>query len=72
MTTIRHSLPVKRHATLKIYDVLGKEAATLVDGVRDAGDWTVEWDSRGVPSGVYFYRLQAGDFIQTKRLTLLK
>jgi hypothetical protein len=72
MTVIRYSLPVRRHATLKVYDVLGKEAATLVDGIRDAGDWMVEWDSRGIPSGVYFYRLQAGDLIETKRLTLLR
>ena len=72
MTAIRYSLPDRRHTTLKVYDALGREAATLVDGIRDAGDWAVEWDSRGFPSGVYFYRLQAGDFIQTKRLTLLR
>jgi hypothetical protein len=71
-TAIRYSLPDRSHTTLKIYDALGREAGTLVDGIRDAGDWTVEWDSREVPSGVYFYRLQAGDHIQTRKLTLLR
>jgi hypothetical protein len=71
-TAIRYSLPDRSHTTLKIYDALGREAVTLVYGIHDAGDWTVEWDSREAPSGVYFYRLEAGNHIQTRRLTLLK
>ncbi len=62
--------------TLKIYDVLGKEIATLVDEYKSSGTYTVEFNSstetRGLVSGIYYYRLQVGDFTQTKKLILLR
>ncbi len=57
---------------LKIYDVLGQEVATLVNEVRPAGAYTVKWNGSSTPSGVYFYRLQAGTFTETKKLVLLR
>ena len=58
--------------TLKIYDVLGKEVATLVNEEKSAGTYEVEFNGSDLPSGVYFYRLQAGNFIDTKKFILLK
>jgi len=58
--------------TLKVFDVLGREVATLLTEEKSAGTYTVQWDASGVSSGVYFYRLKAGDFVQTKRMMVLK
>lgn len=72
VTTIRYQLPQASHLNLRIYNVLGQVIATLVDGVEQAGYKSVEWNAGNVPSGVFFYRLQAGNYIQTKKLILLK
>jgi hypothetical protein len=58
--------------TLKVYDVLGNEIATLVNEEKPAGIYEVEWNAIGLPSGVYFYRLQANSFIETKKMILMK
>jgi hypothetical protein len=58
--------------TLRIYDVLGKEVATLVNEVKEPGEYSVSWDAGKFPSGVYFYRLQTGNFSAMKKLILLK
>jgi hypothetical protein len=76
-TRIAYALPQGSRVTLKIYDVLGREVTTLVNEQQSAGFKSVEWNStnasgEGVPSGVYFYRIQAGSFSQTKKLLLLK
>ena len=74
-TTIKFTIPVGTgHAPslLKVFDVLGREVATLVNEVKEPGTYTVQWDGSGVASGVYFYRLDAGAFTQTKRLVLMK
>ncbi|MFZ1320434.1 MAG: T9SS type A sorting domain-containing protein [Ignavibacteria bacterium] len=55
-----------------MYDVLGNEVATLVNEKQSAGSYSVEFDGNGFASGVYFYRLSAGDFVETKRMILLK
>jgi hypothetical protein len=57
---------------LKIYDVLGNELATLINEEKSAGNYSIEFDASNIPSGVYFYTLQAGEFIQTKKMVLMK
>ncbi|PJC60247.1 MAG: hypothetical protein CO025_03815, partial [Ignavibacteria bacterium CG_4_9_14_0_2_um_filter_37_13] len=57
---------------LKVYDALGREVATLVNEQKEPGFYSVEWNASNIASGIYFYRIQAGDFIQTKRLILLR
>jgi hypothetical protein len=72
-TTIIQFTIVNRQLTIvKVYDVLGREVSTLVNEVKGPGTYTVQFDASNLASGVYFYRLQAGDFTQTKRLLLLK
>ena len=71
-TTIRYQLPSQRHVTLRVFDVLGRKVATLADCVEEAGEKSVRFDGSRLASGVYFYRLQAGSFAETKRLMLLR
>jgi hypothetical protein len=58
--------------SLKIYDILGRELATLAHEKKNAGNYTVQWNAGSYPSGVYFYRIQAGTFVQTRKMILLK
>jgi hypothetical protein len=58
--------------TLKVYDVLGNEIATLVNEELPAGEYEVEFDGSGLTTGIYFYQLKAGEFTQTKKMTYLK
>jgi hypothetical protein len=71
-TNFRFRISNLEFVTLKIFDVLGREVATLVNEVRPAGVYTVRWDASSLPSGVYLYRLRAGDFVNTKKLLLVK
>jgi photosystem II stability/assembly factor-like uncharacterized protein len=71
-TTIKYELPRASQVSLSVYDVLGREVSVLVNDRRDAGDYQVKLDGSNLASGVYFYRLQAGDFVATKRLVLLR
>ncbi len=71
-TVINYHLPLSSHVTLKIYDELGREVRTLVDEVKPMGSYTVKFDASSLPSGVYFCRLQAGSYSETKKLMLLK
>jgi hypothetical protein len=71
-TAISYSLEKAGDVKLKIYDVLGREVATLVNGKNEAGDHTVIWNARSVPSGVYFYKITAESYIQTKKMILMK
>jgi len=57
---------------LKVFDVLGREVATLVDEVKPAGTYTVNFDARHLSSGVYYYRLTAGSFTQTRKMILAR
>jgi hypothetical protein len=57
---------------LKIYDILGNQVTTLVDEYKPAGKYEVEFSAASLPSGVYFYRIQSGDFVQIKKMMLLK
>jgi len=71
-TLVSFSLPVASHATLYVYNVAGQKVATLADGNFSAGTHYTEWDATDFASGVYFYRLQAGEFSETKKMILLK
>ncbi|MCL5267086.1 MAG: T9SS type A sorting domain-containing protein [Bacteroidetes bacterium] len=71
-TAISYQLPAVSHVTLKVYDVLGREVATLVNEVKQGGSYEVKFDAGNLPSGVYFYRLTAGSFVQTKKLMLIR
>ena len=71
-TTIEYALPHAGYATLRIYNVLGEEVATLVEGEQAAGTFKTTWDASDLPSGVYFYRLTAGEYVQTRKMVLMK
>lgn len=71
-TTIEFALPQAGHVTLVIYNILGQKVATLIDGKISAGIHKVQWQPRDLPSGLYFYHIQAGEFQQTRKLTFLK
>ncbi len=73
VTTIKFSLPShQENVLLKIYDTLGREVANLLNGAKQAGTYSVKFDASNLPSGVYFYRLQAGGFSRTVKMILLK
>jgi hypothetical protein len=71
-TTIRYQLPVASEVKLEVYDVLGKKVATLVNERQSAGSYQFVWNASGLSSGTYFYRLQAGGFVETKKMILVK
>ena len=71
-TTIRYVLPVRSHVTISVYNTLGQKVATLVDEGEDAGNHEVRFDGTGLASGVYFYRIHAGDFLQARKLLLIR
>jgi hypothetical protein len=71
-TTIRYSLPGRAHVTLSVYNTLGQEVARLINGECTAGIHEVQFTASGLASGVYFYRIQAGAFVQTHKLLLMK
>jgi len=72
ITTIRFELPRTSYVRLMVYDMLGREVSMLVNEKRDAGVHEVRVDGSSLASGVYLYRLQAGDFLQTCKLLLLR
>jgi hypothetical protein len=71
-TTIRYSLPKSGMVSLKIYDILGKEVKTLLNENKEAGYHQITFDAGNLASGIYFYTLKAGNFVSTKKLTLMK
>jgi hypothetical protein len=71
-TTISFSTPRRSYVSLKIYDCLGKEVAVIVSGYLSAGFHSNKWNAAGIPSGIYFCRLQSGLYVDTKKLILLK
>ncbi len=72
ITEISFSLPAASHVKLEIYNIMGQKVATLVDGTIEAGEHTIQWDGSEAASGVYMYRLEAGEFVDTKKMILLK
>jgi hypothetical protein len=78
-TTIQYEIPEQSFVTIKVYDILGNEIATLINEEKPAGSYEVEFDSHSglsgiseLPSGIYFYKLQTGNYIQTKKMVYLK
>lgn len=71
-TVISYQLPVHSLVELKIFDLLGREIATLINEEKEPGEYTVEWNGKGLPSGMYLYRLKAGAFTETRKLVLQK
>jgi hypothetical protein len=71
-TTIEFALPHAGYVALRVYNVLGEEVATVIEGNHDPGTFKVTWDASGLPSGVYFYRLTAGEYVQTNKMVLMR
>ena len=72
ITTIKYQIPKLSFVTLKVYDILGNEIATLVNEEKTTGNYQIEFDASSLSSGIYFYRIQSGDFVQTRKMVLLR
>jgi photosystem II stability/assembly factor-like uncharacterized protein len=71
-SVIKYSIPKSSQVTLKIFNTLGEEIEALVNEEKAVGTYELNWNAANLPSGVYFYRLQAGDYVQTRKMILLK
>jgi photosystem II stability/assembly factor-like uncharacterized protein len=71
-TVIRYDLPGQHYVSLKVYNILGHEVASLAEGVQGPGQQSVRWDASGLPSGLYFYRLEFGGTVTTKKMVLMR
>ncbi len=71
-TTIRYGLPERSHVSLAVYNTLGQQVTVLQNGEQEAGYHDVKFDASSLPSGVYFYRLQAGSYVETRKLCLVR
>ncbi|KPJ65734.1 hypothetical protein AMJ44_09575 [candidate division WOR-1 bacterium DG_54_3] len=76
-TLIKYSLPKRAHVTVEIFNVLGQRVRSLVDREQSVGPYVIEWDGRSdngheLATGVYFYRVEAGDHVEVKKMLLLK
>ncbi|MBU2447561.1 MAG: T9SS type A sorting domain-containing protein, partial [Bacteroidetes bacterium] len=70
--TIEYDLPISIFVKLSVFDILGREIAILVNENRSVGKYSVTFDTSNLPAGIYFYRMQAGEFQETRKLVLLK
>ena len=70
-TIITYSVPQSSQILIKVYDLIGNEIATLVNGEKPTGEYEVEFNGSGLPSGIYYYQLKAGQFVETKKMILL-
>jgi hypothetical protein len=71
-TNIQYSVPQSSNVVIKVFDILGNELETLVKEEKPAGTYEIAWFAEQLPSGIYFYRLQVGSFVETKKMLLLK
>jgi hypothetical protein len=71
-TSIQYAISSRQFVSLNVYDVLGNEIATLVNEELPSGNYEVEFDGTGLPSGIYFYKLKAGGYVETKKMVLIK
>ncbi len=72
LTTIEFALPKRTSVKLQVFDLLGRQVTTLLDEELQPGEYQVTFEAEGLPSGVYFYRIQADGFVRTKKLLLLQ
>jgi photosystem II stability/assembly factor-like uncharacterized protein len=72
VTSLQYTVGSRQFVTIKIYDLLGREIATLINEEKPAGEYKVEFNAANLPSGIYFYRIKAGSYINTKKMVLLK
>ena len=71
-TIIKYQIPQKSEVTIKIFSLLGQEVEILVNEEKDAGIYEVDFNAEDLPSGVYFYQLKAGSYVETKKMILLR
>ena len=71
-TTIKFGIPEKNNVVVKIYNSLGSEIATLVNEVREAGSYEIQFNANNLSSGIYYYKIESGNFVETKKMMLLK
>jgi hypothetical protein len=71
-TTIKYQLPIANYVKLILYDILGREVTTLVNEKQSTGTYEVEWDASNYPSGIFFYKLEASNFVDTKKMVVIK
>ena len=69
---IRYSIPKSSQVVIKIFDILGNEIETLINEEKQTGTYEINWNAKNFPSGVYFYRMNVGNFVETKKMILLK
>ena len=72
VTTIKYSIPTESRVKLEILNLLGEQVELLVNETNTGGNYEAIWDASNMSSGIYFYRIQAGDFIETKKMIFLK
>ncbi len=71
-TNISYSIPQSGNVKLTVYNMLGQEVANLVNGYKETGSYTITWNAQNMASGIYVYRLEAGNQVISKKMTLLK
>jgi len=71
-TKIKYSVPQTSNVVIKVFDILGNEIETLVNEQKPIGNYEINFNATNLPSGIYFYQLQAGSFIETKKMVLMK
>jgi hypothetical protein len=71
-TTIQFAIVNRQLTIVKVYDVLGREVATLVNEVKEPGTYTVQFSGSGLANGVYFYRLSAGQYVECRKMVVMK
>jgi len=71
-TTFRYSIPTQSKVVIKVFDVLGNEIVTLLNEEKQIGNYAADFDASSLSSGVYFYQLKAGNYIETKKMILMK
>jgi hypothetical protein len=72
VTTIEYSIPQGSNVSIKVYDMLGREVASLVNKYQETGTYVVEWNASALSSGVYLYTIKSGSFAETKKMILSK